>query len=317
LDSLLARFAENGFWIARYLERIENLARILDVNETFARDSDGVQEWLPIVQLYNDEEKFFETNKEATAAAVIYFYVLDRGNPGSIISLLRMARDNAREIRHLVSTEMWMQINVFYHRISALSRRQLSLTRLSGLCSTIKLDCQLHTGIVEGTLYQDQLWHFYQLGQSIERADMGTRILDIKYHRLLPSVDEVGSPIDISEWNALLRSIAGYHAYRRRHPKGMELQNIAGFLLFDRNFPRSVAASVDLIQEHLDALRAFEGLRHTEMPMKTIATLIGICRTYDMLTVINEGMHEFLDKTQSLLIDFTDELGRTFFGHQD
>ena len=317
MGSLLARFAENGFWIARYLERAENLARILDVNETFARDSDGTQEWLPIVQLYDDEERFFKTNKEATANAVIYFYILDRDNPSSVISLLRVARENAREIRHLISTEMWLQINVFYNRISSQSPRQLTLMKLSGLCSTIKLDCQLHTGIVEGTLYRDQLWHFYQLGQAIERADMSTRVLDIKYHRLLPSVEAVGSSVDISEWNALLRSIAGYHAYRRIHPKGMELKNIAGFLLFERNFPRSVAACVDLIQLHLDALRALEGLRHTEMPMKTIAALFGICRTYDTLSVINEGMHEFLERTQSLLIDFTDELGQTFFGHQN
>ena len=317
MDSLLARFAENGFWIARYLERIENLARILDVNETFARDGDGAQEWLPVVQLYSDEEGFFETNNEATADAVLYFYILDRNNPGSITSLLRNARENAREIRHLISTEMWLQINTFYNRISSLSPRQFTLTRLSGLCSTIKLDCQLHTGIVEGTLYRDQLWQFYQLGQAIERADMGTRLLDIKYHRLLPSVAEVGSAIDVAEWNALLRSVAGYHAYRRQHPTAMELQNIAGFLLFDRKFPRSIAACVDEVQEHLDALRAFEGLRHTEMPMKSIAALFGICRTYDILTVIDEGMHEFLERLQILLIEFSKELGQTFFGHQN
>lgn len=316
MDNLLARFAENGFWIARYLERVESLARILDVNETFSRNNDGEQDWLPVVELYADKERFFETNTEATAAAVIRFYVIDRDNPGSIVSLLRKARENAREIRHLISTEMWMQINIFYNRISSLSQRQLTSSKISSLCSTIKLDCQRHTGIVEGTLYHDQLWHFYQLGQYIERADMGTRLLDIKYHRLLPDVQEIGSPIDIAEWNALLRSVAGYHAYRRIHPTAMELQNIAGFLLFDQNFPRSVAACIELIQYHVDGLRNYPGLRHTELPMKTMAALYGICQTYDILTVIDEGMHEFLDRIQSLLVEFTNELGQTFFGHQ-
>ncbi len=316
MDNLLARFAENGFWIARYLERVENLARILDVNETFSRKNDGEQDWLPVVELYADNERYFENYREASAASVIRFYVIDRDNPGSIISILRKARENAREIRHLISTEMWMQINIFYNRISALSPRQLTSSKLSSLCLTIKLDCQRHTGIVEGTLYHDQLWHFYELGQYIERADMGTRLLDIKYHRLLPSTEEVGSAIDIAEWNALLRSVAGYHAYRRIHPTEMELQNIAGFLLFDKNFPRSVAACIELIQYHINSLRNYPGLRHTEMPMKTLAALYGTCQTYDILTVIDDGMHEFLDRFQALLVGLSDDLGQTYFGHQ-
>ncbi|MEQ8193996.1 MAG: alpha-E domain-containing protein [Rhodospirillales bacterium] len=315
MDSLLARFAENAFWIARYIERADNLARILDVNETFARDSAGAQDWLPIVQLHADEERFFERNKEATADSVIYFYVLDRANPSSLISLVRTARENAREIRHLLSTEMWTQINVFYNRLSALSQRQLTLSTLSGLCTSIKLDCQLHTGIVEGTLYRDQLWHFYQIGKSIERADMATRFLDIKYHRILPSISDVGSPVDISEWNALLRSVAGYHAYLRVTPKGMGLEAITSFLLFNPSFPRSLAASVNNCHGHLNALRSFESMQHVEVPMKTIAALFGIIKTYDTGTVVNEGMHEILHRMQSLLIDFTNELGCTYFGH--
>ncbi len=317
MDSLLARFAEHGFWIARYIERVEKLARILDINETFVYEQESEKNWLPIVQLHTDEEKFFENHKAATASAVIYFYILDRDNTNSIVSLVHKARENTREIRHLVGTEVWTQINVFYNRISRLTQRQIGLSKLSSICSSIILDCQLHKGIVDGTVYHDQLWHFYKIGQSIERADMSTRLLDMKYHRLLPSTADVGSPIDIAEWNVLLRSLVGYYDFRRYHPREMEVQNVAEFLILDRDFPGSVAACVDQIQWHIDKLRTFEVLQYTEMPVKTVSALLGICRTYEIETIIDEGMHEFLDKIQEHLIEFTTELGQTFFGHRE
>jgi uncharacterized alpha-E superfamily protein len=113
LPSLLARFAENNFWLARYMERVENLARILDVNETFAQDGRGPEDWLPIVHLHDDTARFFASHDAASAEAVIQFYVLERDNPTSIIAAVRMARENARSLRHLISTEMWRHLNVF------------------------------------------------------------------------------------------------------------------------------------------------------------------------------------------------------------
>ncbi|MEX0694436.1 MAG: alpha-E domain-containing protein, partial [Rhodospirillales bacterium] len=205
MNNLLARFAENGFWMARYMERTENLARILDVNESFSRDRLGEQEWLPIVNLHADEEAFFKRYPEATADAVIEFYTIDRENPNSIVQMVWSARENARSLRHLISIEMWSQLNVFYKYVSELDSRDLRLADLSHLSQDIKEGCQLHTGIVEGTTFRDQGWMFYQLGKMIDRADQTTRLLDIKYHRLLPSVADVGSPIDVSQWNALLR----------------------------------------------------------------------------------------------------------------
>ena len=120
MNNLLARFAENGFWMARYMERTENLARILDVNESFARDKLGEQEWLPIVNLHADEESFFKRYPEASADAVIEFYTIDRENPNSIVQMVWAARENARSLRHLISIEMWSQLNVFYKYVSDL-----------------------------------------------------------------------------------------------------------------------------------------------------------------------------------------------------
>ncbi len=315
MDSLLARFAENSFWMARYMERVENLARILDVNETYAQNSEGVKEWLPVVQLYSDAERFFEAHETATADAVLHFYVLDRSNPGSIVGAVRMARENARSLRHVISTESWSHLNVFYNRLLELRQPDLELSNLSRVCARIKEDCQLHTGIMEGTGYRTQSWSVYQIGKQIERMDQTTRLLDINYHRLLPAVDDAGSPIDASQWNALLRSVAGYHAFRRIHPRGMQPARVAGFLLFDLAFPRSVALCIRQIDELALALAALIGQDDPPWTMGPLSALRQVART-TIDDVMAAGLHDFLDQIQRHLIALTDELAAGLFGHR-
>jgi uncharacterized alpha-E superfamily protein len=316
LLELLARFAENSFWMARYMERAENLARTIDVNETFAQNSEGVNEWLPIVQLYADSDRFFETHSEATADAVLHFYVLDRENRNSLVSTVYLARENARSLRHLISTETWSHLNVFYNRLLSLQPRDLVLSRLSRLCQTVKEDCQLHTGIIEGTGYRDQAWYIYQIGKYLERMDQTTRLLDINYHRLLPSLQQVGTEIDASRWNAMLRSVAAYHAFRRVNPRGMSPTKVADFLLFNRSFQRSVAVCIETVDEMFARLSSLVELRNTRLPGETLATLRSIGRETSIEQVIVTGLHEFLDDIQQHIISLTDELGDALFGHR-
>ncbi|MEM7022248.1 MAG: alpha-E domain-containing protein [Pseudomonadota bacterium] len=313
---LLARFAENSYWMARYMERAENLARTLDVNETFAQNSEGVNEWLPIVQLYADGERFFENHGEANADEVLDFYILDRANPNSVISTVFMARENARSLRHLISTETWSQLNVFYNRLLKLQPQDLDLSQLSQLCSSIKEDCQLHTGIIEGTGYHDQAWYFYQIGKYLERMDQTTRLLDINYHRLLPSLQQVGGEIDASRWNAVLRSVAGYHAFRRVHPRGMSPSTVAGFLLFDPYFQRSVAVCVEVVDEMFTRLSSLVASSEIGRVEQTLATLRIIGKETSIEQVIVGGLHEFLDHIQQHIISLNDELADTLFGHR-
>ena len=316
MDSLLARFAESSFWMARYMERAENLARILDVNETYAQNSEGVKEWLPIVQLHADGERFFSTHAVATADLVLHFYVLDRANPSSIASAVQMARENARSLRHLISTETWSHLNVFHNRLQQLAPEDLALSNLSRVCASIKEDCQLHTGIIEGTGYRGQNWYCYQIGKQIERMDQTTRLLDINYHRLLPEVDEAGSPLDASQWNALLRSVAGYHAYRRANPRGMQPAKVAEFLLFDLAFPRSVALCIRQLDELVGRLVRLIGETAAPIPTGTLATLRRIGTETGIDEVLDSGLHEFLDQVQLHLLTFTDQLGNALFGHR-
>jgi len=313
LASLLARFADDAFWLARYVERADNLARILDVNEAFSRRGDA-GDWLPIIQLHDDESPFFARYKKATADAVVHFYMLDRDNPGSIVSSIHMARENARALRHLISTEMWTHLNVFYGYLRGL-RGHVGLASLSRVCTTIKENCQTHTGISEGTFYRDQAWCFYWAGKCVERADQTSRLLDMKYHHLKLSEETLGLPVEVSEWNALLRSVAGYHAFRRTHPHGMQPADVAAFLIFNSRFPRSIATCVHHCDELMRWLAEGEGLNLTEGLAAALGGLRDGIDSRDIDDVMGGGLHEFMDWVQRELIAVTDEMGRAFFGH--
>ncbi len=295
---LLCRYAEALFWLARYMERIENLARILDVTDTFTRSGSDSGAWRSIVQINSDERGFDAKHSAATAATVTEFYVLDRSNPNSIAASIFQARENARTLRPLISTEMWSQINVFYNRVRQLGPDDLAASRLSGLCAWLKEACQLHAGITEGTFFRDQGWAFYSIGKYMERGDQTTRLLDIKYHTLLPSIQDVGSPVDLSQWNSVLRAAAGYHAFRRVYPRGISAGSVAGFLLLNRSFARSLALCAWLMHWHLAQLRAGYGLRRAAVPLERLDGLRSALLERDIAEIIGSGLHEFLDWVQ-------------------
>jgi uncharacterized alpha-E superfamily protein len=300
--------------MARYMERAENLARILDVHETFSRDSRGAKNWMSIVQLNADEKRFLSRYESATAQNVVNFYVLDTQNPTSIVSAIRSARENARTLRPLISTEMWTQINVFYNKLLSLGPSDIAPHNLTRLCNMVKEACQAHTGITEGTFYRDQGWYFYQLGKYLERADQTTRLLDIKYHTLLPFADGVGSPLDVSQWNAVLRSAAGYHAFRRVYPRGMTPSAVAGFMLYNESFPRSVTTCVRQIDGLLVRLKSRYILKGGSKAMERVDEIQAALHSRSIDDVIKSGLHEYLDWLQLHLNDVTQEISKAFFG---
>lgn len=315
-DVLLSRWAESLFWLARYVERAENLARILDVNETFSRDSHGGQNWRSVLQLYGDEARFKELHGAADAQKVLRFYVTDTDNPTSIAFAVRMARENARALRPLISNEMWTQLNVLHNRMAGLGDDALAAGNRARLFGQIKEACQLHVGVTEGTFYRGQGWYFCRIGRYIERGDQTTRLLDIKYHLLLPSPADVGSPLDVSQWNALLRSAAGYQAFRQLHPEGITPMRVAGFLLLDGRFPRSVSLCVREAGGLLANLRSRHGLRGATAAAEELDRLHSLLNTLTIRAILDKGLHQFLDMLQRQLIAVTDDLAGTFFGHE-
>jgi uncharacterized alpha-E superfamily protein len=321
---LLARSAKNLFWLARYIERAENLTRILDVNATFSRDSRGARDWSPVLQLNADESRFFERHAVASADAVLRFYVIDRENPTSIVSAIGNARANARALRPLISREMWSQLNVFHNWMIALDAKALAPGHLPRLLGEIKEACQTHTGITEGTFYRDQGWYIYWLGRYLERADQTTRLLDIKCQILLPQSSDVGSSNDLGQWNVLLRSAAGYHPYRRVQPDGVTPAGVASFLLQNPSFPRSVLLCASEAARLLGELRSRYGLQGGSGAVEELAALCATLSSPTIDEILDQGLHEFLDLVQRQLVSVTNDLSGAFFGpsasrgqHQD
>lgn len=313
MTPLLSRYAACIYWMGRYIERAENLARILDINETYSRDSRGGQNWKSIVELYNETERFETYYDDYEDENVLRFYVLDSRNPSSLVSSIYTARENARTLRPLISTEMWVHLNIFCNWTRGMREEDLSEGRLSRVCAHVREECQAHTGITEGTFYRDESWYFYQLGRMIERADQTTRLLDIKYHLLLPSLEDVGSPLDVSQWNALLRSAAGYHAFRRVYPSGFAVPNVVAFLLFNQSFPRSVRASIGQFESQLTELRHRFHLTGGAEALEELDELRAVLSESKVETVLSHGLHEFLDWIQQRIISVGNRLSADFF----
>ncbi|MGD1935638.1 MAG: alpha-E domain-containing protein [Candidatus Phaeomarinobacter sp.] len=313
MTALLSRHAENIYWMARYIERAENLARLLDVNETFSRNALGEQNWAAVIEIFSDEELFKELRGSPTTDNVIQFYTLDTDNPNSIVSQLKSVRENARALRPLISTEMWTHINTFHNQISRKRRTDVTEEKLSTFCAQVKEGCQTHTGITEGTFVRDEAWLVYEAGRALERADQTTRLLDVKYHLLLPSVEDVGSRLDVSQWNALLRSAAGYHAFRRFHPREMSPQLVASFMLFDDRFARSVRACLDRLLDVLDTLENVYKVTPSKGARRGLRALLATLKNGTVDPVFERGLHEFLDDIQDELISVSDEFALSFF----
>lgn len=312
MGNLLARSAGNLFWLARYLERVENLSRIVDITETFARDS-SARNWMSVVQINADEKAFFEKRDVADAPSVIGFYLLDADNPTSVPASLQAAHQNARALRPILSIEMWEQINVMRNHWRSVSSSDLTGPGLARLCRRLRDQCQVCEGIVEGSFSHDEGWHYYRIGKNLERADQITRLLDIKYHLLLPSVGAVGSALDASQWNALLRAAYGYQAFRRVYQGRLSPAAVAGFLLFSDDFPRSVTHCVRQIAEMLAQLRGLYGLAGGTAAEARLDEVRAMLSDLSIERIIEAGLHEFLDRVQTQLGAVTADLRDGFF----
>lgn len=310
---LLARYAEGLFWMARYVERVENLARLIDVTQTFESPGREEEAWSALLRIHADEEKYLERGNSFDPEAIKKFYLLDRDNPTSIQVAAEAARTNARTLRPLISTEMWMQMNVFHRMITSIQPEELRGDHLTRLCARLKEGIQAHTGITEGTFFRDQGWNFYMLGRLIERADQTTRLLDIKYHLLQVQGREERRVTELTQWSGVLRGAAGYHAFRRVAPAGFEPSDVVAFLLSDRSFPRSVTLCVSQTEWHLMQLRSRYNLRGTVAALERIEEVRAALSANSARQLISDGLHEFLDALQRDLILLAGEIGYAFF----
>jgi len=312
-NTLLARDAEGLFWMARYLERVENLARLIDVAQSFESPGHEAEAWFGLIRINADEKNFAKRGFSPDADHVKRFYLLDRGNPSSVPANIEAARTNARTLRPLMSTEMWRQINVFHRFISHITPEDLEGDSLSRLCTALKDGVQSHTGITEGTLYRDQGWYFYHMGRVIERADQTTRMLDIKYTTILPRDGEAKRVAELTQWNAVLRGAAAYHAFKRNMRANFLAEDVVEFLLRDPSSPRSVLLCVRRVEAYLDDLRRIYGLSRSHEALEAAELLREILTEKPISHILATGLHDYLDVVQIHLQLLASAIGRAFF----
>ena len=309
---LLARFAENAFWLGRYMERVESLARLLWVTEAFAADQENDEAWAPILSVFADEADFKKRDKPLNALNVARYYLTDSDNPNSAATAAFMAKENARSLRHLLSTEAWREISVFNDELAALRKKRFSLSKLSEICLSLRDGCYTQRGVMAATCYRDEVWRFNQLGAALERADQMTRLIDIKYFRFdRDDIDDTAPP-DVAWWNTLLRSASGYHAFQRRHSFNADPADAARFVLCDPYLPLSVASATDIAAYQIEKLeREF----NAKPGVKINAAVKALRARLDAppATVNGRALHRYLDAIQQEIITLATALNDRYF----
>lgn len=311
---MLSRVAESILWLARYIERAENVARFIDVNLHLALDQPtGAAQWEPLVNTTGDRELFEEHFEGYSQASVIQFLAFDPDYPNSILRCVHAARENARSVREVISSEMWESVNRFFLivRAAAFGERD-PMTLPHRFFTQVKMSSHTFNGITDATMAHGEAWHWAQLGRHLERADKTSRILDVKYFILLPGVEDVGTPLDNIQWASLLRSASALEMYRKRHGR-IDPARVAEFLLLDRDFPRAMRHCLVKAEESLHAisgtpLHAFEN--PAEQRLGRLRADFDYARADE---IISSGLHEFLDAFQGKLNEVGDAISETFF----
>jgi len=312
---MLSRVANSIYWLGRYLERAENYARFIDVNFNLMLDlPPGLKaQWEPLIFATGDQELYSEKYGDYDKKSVINFMTLDKSNPNSIISSLTYARENARIIRENLSKETWEKINELYHYINQASERKIwDKKDPRSFFEHIKNHIQLLYGLSDSTVARTEGWYFRNLGMFLERADKTSRILDVKYHMLLPSPKEVGSPLDLLHWTALLKSVSAFNTYRRMYGK-IESSNLVEFLIFNRRFPRSVYFCLKEAEDCLHMISDSSTNEYNNSAEKEIGALRSKLGFSDINDIINVGLHESIDEIQQKINIISSEIDLNFF----
>ena len=310
---MLSRVADNLYWLARYLERTENLARLVDVSAGLMLDlpqrlSPG---WQPLVKISGNESLYAEHERDYGEQSVVKFIVADEKNPGSMLTSIARAREIARTVRDILPREVWEQINELYlyvaeHAAEASARR----TRY-GFLGRVTRATHALTGMFEGIFNEGDALSFLTLGRNIERADMTSRIVDVRAAAMMtgPSAAELG-PFETVLWMGVLRSLSGYQMYRLKTRERVYSAGVVQFLLADEQFPRACVCCLRRVEEVLRRLPISEPLLRRVSRMRRAIH-------HTRFEMLQQGeLHEFIDRVQVSLARTNDELARIYFiGH--
>ncbi len=314
---MLSRVADSIFWMSRYIERAENVARFIDVNLNLTLDLGSSEldgQWAPLIFITGDEKLYKEHYGESfTQEKVVEFLTSDPKNPNSILSCLRQARENARAVRDMISSAMWEEINKFFLLVRRAADDKSFLQSSFDFFHSVKWSSHLVQGITDATMSHNEAWHFVRMARLLERADKTSRILDVKYFVLLPTLADVGTPLDTIQWAALLKSASALEMYRKIHGRITPMQ-VADFLMLDRDFARAMHFCLIKAEDSLLAVTGSASGTFRNVAEQRLGRLRAELDYAQINEVIDQGLHEFIDRFQVKLIEVGEAISETFFG---
>ena len=313
---MLSRVANSVYWMCRYIERAENVARFISVNLNLLLDlplEEGHQ-WKPLIAITGDRDQFDQTHTSCNQENVIKFLTFDKNYPNSIISCLQAARENARSVREIISSEMWEQLNRFFIEVKEAEHSGFAQNDPHKFFQMVKMRGHMFTGLLYSTMSHGEAWHFARMGLMLERADKISRILDVKYFMLLPEEEYVGAPYDNLQWAAVLKSVSAHDMYRKIFHR-ISPKQVADFLIFDAEFPRSIRHCINNAIFSLHQITGTPQGSVRNRAEKILGRLQADLDYTDIDEVIEFGMHEYLDSLQVRLNQVGEEISATFFRH--
>ncbi len=310
---MLSKTASILYWMSRYVERAENTARILDVAyrmSLLTKDPDlQDREWFAPLNITGTLFPFSGRHSIVCAKEVLHFMALDPDNPSSIYNCAKEARENARAVRGTITSEMWEVLNATWLEMQNMDEDRLYARGISTFFEWVKERSHLFRGVTFGTIRRDEAFQFHRLGTYMERADNTARILDVKYHVLLPSITDVGGAVDYYQWSAVLRSVSAFESYRKVYRDTVTPVRIAELLILRMDIPRSLHFCMHDVYEILCAVQNRSSAEATRQAGEIYAAL----QFGRMSDIFSTGLHEYLTE----FLESTDRLGgeihRSFF----
>lgn len=294
---MLSRTADNLFWIARYMERAETAARLLEVGSRIALLPSAAgyrNEWDSLLQASGNADAFGRKYGDPVQRNIESFLFFDRDNPSSVASCITTARENGRIVRTALTAQVWDALNTAFQELRHLERTPRSELELSRLTEWTMRHAAMVRGAIEATLLRNDGWDFLNLGYHLERADNTARLMDVKYYVLLPKVEFVGSGLDNYQWTTLLRAMSAHRAFHWAYGGEVTAAKIAHFLILNSQCPRSLITCVEEISLHLDRLAKAYGTR-SEAQGRAQDMLAALEAT-KVEDIFDEGLHEFLSR---------------------
>ncbi len=302
--------------MSRYIERAENDARILDVNLQLLLDlggeADAMQHWAPVIASLEETDLFDSLYEAADEQSVTEFLSLQKKNPNSIISCLTLARENARTTREQISSEMWEEINGLYLFVQSKEARELLQTSSHEFFKRVITDSHLFQGVTSATMTQGEGWEFIRIGTLLERADCTSRILDVKYHILLPSGENVGGNVDTIQWMAVLKSCSALEAYCKLYVSQVAPWKVTEFLITHQEFPRSIRYCIDLLDESLHRISGVDESRYGNEAERLSGRLRSDVDYATIGEIFEYGLHEYLEEIQKRLVEVSNAMHATY-----